>query len=213
MLETIYSIMHDDRIPDVIDNIVCHLFDAAYTGEDGLTHLAWGAITDEKDKSHVTGWIQTPTVFDSYIDIIPFMDKYLKKHPNEEKQKILDSLTETFCAYFYCDGTIPSALWSKNPIFEICVRPGRDGLILLVMDLLGDNVEDPKPVKPLCIHRKYGDYTFKQKDKYWTLEENGKRLYGGYTPCAFGITHGDEAPVFGSFDQLDTPDIVEIIKD
>lgn len=212
MLETIYSIMHDERIPDVIDNVVCHLFDAAYTGEDGLIHLAWGAKTDEKDKSHVTGWIQTPTVFDSYIDIIKLMDKYLKKHPDEEKQRILDSLTETFCAYFYCDGTIPAALWGKNPIFEIFVRPGRDGLIMLIMDLLGDNVQDPKPAEPLCIHRKYGEYTFKQKDKYWAIEENGKRLYGGYTPCAFGITHGDEAPVFGNFDLLDTPDIVEIIK-
>src|SRR5690606_21946778 len=43
MLAIIQRHRPDSRLPDVIDNIATHLFNALHMGGDGMLHVAWGA--------------------------------------------------------------------------------------------------------------------------------------------------------------------------
>lgn len=228
MLKRIYAATSDARLPGVMDNVVNHLFDAAYTAPDGLTHLAWGATTDAGDKSHVTGWIRTPVTFSAYPGLIPFMEDYLARHPGSQndsqndsqdhsrKQAVLDGLKESLCAYIFADGFLPAALWPKDPILSVTSAPDTDkGLLwLYAIRYLGDSLQDPAPVSPRCVHRRLGNYTWKQRGKLWAIERDGERVFGGYTPLAFGITYGpDEEPALGSFAELEECDVLEILPE
>lgn len=211
MLTVIYNNTKDSRIPDVIDNVVSHLFDAAYIAPDGMTHLAWGAVTDPQDKSKVLDWKKTPVTFGGYSELIQNMQHYLSKHPNEEKQNILDALTETFCGYIFADGTFPTTLWPENPILSLAFTV-HDSYLLPLIEYLGDSIRDSKPVDEICIHRKLGNFSWKQRGKLWEIDKDDVRVYGGYTPYVAGITHGPEEPAFcGSYDDLNDCDVLEII--
>ncbi len=210
-LAGIYKNTGDARIPEVMDNITAHLFDAAFVDDNGFTFLAWGAKTDPVDKSHVVEWIRTPTSF-NYNMHLPYMADYLRRHPDEKKQAIYDALEETFCGYIFCDGSFPRALHAQNPIFALTFQPDFDGLILHVMDYLGDRIRPLATPEDLCIHRKTLDYVWKQKGKLWSIEKGGVRQYGGYSAYTGGITIGPDEPAYhGSYDSLDACDVEEIV--
>ena len=211
MLTVIYNNTKDSRIPDIIDNVVSHIFDAAYIAPDGMTHLAWGAVTDPNDKSRVLDWKKTPVTFSGYPALIRNMQQYLNRHPNEKKQNILDALIETFCGYVFADGTLPTSLWSENPILSITYA-GRESYLSALIEYLGDSLQDSKPVEEVCIHRQLGSYFWKQRGKLWEIDKDDTRIYGGYTSYPAGITIGpDEKPVCGSYDSLKDCDVLEII--
>lgn len=212
MLQCIFDNTKDGRLPDVIDNVISHLFDAAYVAPDGMTHLAWGAVTDPHDKSRVVDWIKTPVVFSGYPVLIKNMQQYLERHPNAKKQEILDAVTEAFCGYIFSDGTIPPALWPKNPVLSIVSILRHDAYISCIIEYLGDSLQDSKPVDEICIHRKLGNFTWKQRGKLWEIDQDDVRVYGGYTPYPAGITQGPDAPALcGNYDDLQDCDILEII--
>ncbi len=211
-LEAIYQYTADPIIPPVIENVTAHLFDAAFIGEDGCQHLAWGAETDPDDKTFVKSWIKAP-ITPSYLPILHFMELYLKAHPDEEKQKIYEGLVETFCAYVYSDGSYPISFKSKNPYFSIVSRVDWD-LLTEAIRRMGDNLQPLKTPADLCIHRRTGDYTWKQKGEWWVIEEKGVRQYGGYTRYMAGVTIGpDEEAITGSYAILDECDLEEIVEE
>ena len=215
MLGRIFKDTGDERIPPVIENVSRHLFDAVYTAPDGLLHLAWGAVTDPEDKSRVKDWRKTPVTFDGYSGILLAMQDYLQAHPDAEKQAILDSLRSTYAAYVYSDGSIPGALWGQNPTLTITTCPPRivDRHLAFVVETLGDRIQEPRPVREICLLRRYGEYTWRQRGKLWSIEKNGERVYGGYTAYAFGVTHGpEETPLFGSYDSLKEADVEEVVE-
>ncbi len=214
MLHRIAADTGDDRLIAIADNVCRHWFDAAYTAPDGLTHLAWGAKTDGTDKSRVTGWVQTPVTFAAYPKIIQFLEDYLTRHPNAEHRAIWEQLQETLCAYIYADGLRPLALWPADPILSIVSSPDREGLWTFLIRYLDEAVQNPQPVSLPCIHRVKGNCTWKQKGKLWAIEKEGERVYGGYTPLAYGVTHGpEEAPAVGDFAELEACDVLEILPD
>jgi len=204
----------DKRLQAVIDNVSSHLFDAAFVASDGLTHLAWGAKTDPTDKSSVLEWIKYPVTFSNYFKLFRLMDKFLKRHPDKAKQEIFDNLMKTFSAYVFSDGGIPSALWPTDPIITI-VTATMGTLVpfwTILMEMLGDDLRDPRPVPSLCYHRSVGEFKWKSRGSLWTIEKEGVRVFGGYKPLSHGVTHGpDEKPAFGNYSDLDQCDIHEII--
>ena len=206
--------MEDKRLRHVIDNVTTHLFDAAYVASDGLTHLSWGATTDPTDKSSVLGWIRNPATFADYTKLLPFMDELSERSQDKGKQAIVKALKDTFAAYVFSDGSIPSALWSKDPIISIATATiGHQAHFwLLLIKLLGDHLCDTAPVPTRCYHRSIGEYTWKSHGALWAIEREGVRVYGGYKPLSHGVTHGtEEKPAFGSYSELENCDFHEII--
>ena len=214
MLKLIYEYTGDERLPAVYDNVIAHLFDAVFVGENGLSYLARGAITDAKDKSRILGWEKGAIAFNGYPKLVQQMQDYLTRHPDEEKAAVVEQLRSTIAAYTFSDGNIPMALCSKNPLFPAVSNPDCEGLLLLVLEVLGDNLKDPQRVEMPCIHRSHQNVTWKQKGRLWTIEADGVRQYGGFTRYPAGITIGpEETPVCGDFATLENADIQEIVEE
>ncbi len=212
MLMLIGEAMGDDRLIAVYDNVVDHIFDAVFVHTDGLTYLARGAITDPEDKTFVKGWEYNAIAFDHYVNLMKHMRIYLSRHPSEERSAILERLHDTIAAYVYEDGSIPLGMFNPNPLFSVVTNPDNGWYIEFVMDVLGDDLADPQPVEMPCIHRISGDITWKQKGALWAIEEKGERKYGGFSRFPGGVVSGTEAkPVWGSFDALENPDVIETI--
>ncbi|MCL2088779.1 MAG: hypothetical protein FWH14_04790 [Oscillospiraceae bacterium] len=201
----------DQQIADVIQNCAAHLFDAVYAAPDGMYHLAWGAKTDPDDKSLVIEWQTNQVVINEHPSIMDEMELYLQKHPDEQKQQILNRIRESFYAYVFYDGMLPGALWPVVPLVTVASSP-HSSFWLWMVEQLGDNICDPEYTPELCIHRKTGEYTWKRKGQLWAIEKNGKRIYGGYTPLAFGVSIGDQSPALGSYADLDEADVIEVIN-
>ena len=212
MLELIYNVTGDRRLYDAYHNVAAHLFDAAFVAKDGLTYLARGAITDPVDKSKVLGWEYDAIAFDHYPKLMQHMQKHLNIYPDAAKQEILERLRETLAAYVFVDGTLPMGLLHKNPLFEIVSTPGIGWYEEMVMDYLGDALQDPMLTTLPAFHRHSGNMAWKQNGRLWSIEENGERKYGGYTRYVAGIVKGADAqPVLGRFDALENPEYIEII--
>ncbi|MCL2088780.1 MAG: hypothetical protein FWH14_04795 [Oscillospiraceae bacterium] len=211
MLNKIYNDTKDERIPQVLDNCAAHVFDAIYTGDDGHTYLAWGAKTDPDDKSYVVDWMKTPVVINEYPFVLKQMEDYLSRHPDPEKRAALDKVEETFYGCIFCDGVLPGAFWPKDPIITIAASPNCKFWLWMV-EQLGDDIRDPEPVEELCRHRVLDNYVWKRKRHLWTIERDGERVYGGYTPIAMGVTLGDQSPALGSYADLDNADVIEVIN-
>jgi len=208
------SSMEDKRLRTVIDNVTAHLFDAAFVGPDGLTHLAWGAKTDPADKSTVLEWIKSPAVFAEYTRLIPYMEKWSARRQDKEKQSVVESLKATFAAYVFSDGSIPISLWTTDPIISIVSATTAHQLLFwkMLIELLGDGLRDPAQTPVRCYHRSIGELTWKSRGSLWAIEKAGARVFGGYKPLSHGITHGpEEKPAFGSYSELDNCDIHEIL--
>ncbi len=212
MLELLYQVTGEQRLREVYDNVTGHLFDALFVGEDGLTYLARGAITDREDKSKVYGWEYGAIAFNGYPSLITHMQHYLDRHPNDQKQAQLESLKDTLAAYVFADGTIPMGIFNPNPLFTVAETPDSGSWISFVMDFLGEDWQDPRPIKIPAIHRHHKNFTWKQNGRYWAIEEDGARKYGGFTRYVAGITVGDELPIVGNFDLLSHADVTEIIQ-
>ena len=76
-LQIIYSVTGEERLIQVYDNVLAHIFDAFFEGEDGLTYLARGAKTDMNDKSKVYGWEYGSIAFNGYPEMICHLQNYL----------------------------------------------------------------------------------------------------------------------------------------
>lgn len=214
MLELIYGITGDERLTEAYHNVASHLFDAAFTAENGLTYLARGAITDPVDKSRVYGWEYDSIAFHEYPRLIHHLKKHVEQFPSPEKERILGELKKTVAAYVLADGCLPMGLFNPNPLFSVVSGPDIGWWPELIMDELGDDFRDPQPIQLPSIHRTYQNITWKQKGPLWSIEENGTRKYGGYTKYAAGVIKGPEAaPVRGSFATLDLADYHEIIDE
>lgn len=215
MLTRIYQDVGDERLPAIIDNVTRHLFDAVYTAPDGMTHLAWGAVTDPVDKSRVVDWIRTPVVFGDYPALIGYMEDFLRRHPDPAKQAIVDSLKQTVAAYTFWDGSLPASLWPKDPIIAVVTTPagfgGRWRWLIEQLAKKGE-LQDPAEVEPICLHRQLGAYTWKTKGPLWAIERDGQRVFGGYKPVSHGVTHGQEPSLAGDYAQLDQCDVLEILS-
>ena len=213
-IKAIYNVTGEERLLDVFDNVADHLFDAVIVGEDGLTYLARGALTDPVDKTRVVGWERAPVTLGGYPNLGKCMKDYLKRHPDEKRMAIVESLQDTIAAYVFEDGHIPQALFNPVPMFSVVSCPDGEGFYDLLLDVLGDNLQDPRPVQLPAIHRQAGEFTFKQNGRLWALEKDGVRQYGGYTRFAGGLTIGpDEKPIWGDYADLEQCDVLEIIDD
>ena len=212
MLKLIYETAGDERLKDAYDNVIDHLFDAVFVGEDGMTYLARGAITDPVDKSRVLGWEYGSIAFKGYPTLVRHMQNYLTRHPSPERSHVVEALRSTITGYIFVDGNIPMGIFNPNPLFTVVSVPDCEGFFQLVMDILGDQLKDPEPVELPIVHRTLRNITWKQNGRLWTIEEDGVRKYGGFTRYSGGITIGpDEKPVFGSYNALETCDYLEII--
>jgi hypothetical protein len=57
-----------------------------------------------------------------------------------------------------------------------------------------------------------GNVTWKSFGKLWSIEKDGERVYGGYKPLPYGVTHGpEEKPADGDYDSLEACEILEIL--
>ena len=215
MLWRLYELKEENEALEAYYNVAGHLFDAVFVGEDGLTYLARGAKTHETDKSKVMGWEYGAIAFDGYPGLIRHMEQYLRKYPDPKKTKIVERLKNTLAAYVREDGTIPMGIFNPNPMFSLVSNPEGGGWAQFIMDELGeDNWSEPQKTELPCIHRTLGDYAWKQKGRYWAMEEKGVRVFGGYTRYAAGVVKGPDAlPVLGDFDCLNEAEITETYTD
>lgn len=213
-LQTIYAATGDERVMEVFDNVADHIFDAAYVAPDGLTYLARGAKTDPVDKSRVLAWERGAISFNGIPPLVLCLEDYLKRHPSKERAEIVERLRDTIAAYILEDGGIPQGIFNENPLYSVASYPDPEGFYDMVLCVLGDNWEDPRPVRVPAIHRKAGDLTWKQNGRLWALEKDGVRQYGGFTRYAGGLTVGpEERPVLGSYDSLESCDVLEIFDE
>ena len=214
-LQRIWDCTGDQRVFDALDNVSGHLFDAVFTGEDGLYYLARGAKTDPKDKTKVLGWEYTGIAFEGYPELTQYMADWAKRHHDDKRMQIVEELHSTIAAYVFTDGNIPMAVFTENPLFSIVSNPScatSSYWPLLVLDMLGDRVKSPHRVEIPAIHRSLRNMTWKQNGRLWTVEEDGVRKYGGFTRYPAGITIGpDEAPVWGNYDMVEACDVEEIL--
>ena len=103
-------------------------------------------------------------------------------------------------------------MFNPNPLFSVVTNPDNGWYIEFVMDVLGDDLVDPQPVEMPCIHRISGDITWKQQGALWAIEEKGERKYGGFARFPGGVVSGTDAKhVWGSYDALENPDVIETI--
>ncbi|MBR3844919.1 MAG: hypothetical protein IKM39_05375 [Clostridia bacterium] len=213
MLWKLHGFTGEQRLIDAYYNVAGHLFDAVFVGEDGLTYLARGAKTDAKDKSKVYGWEYGAIAFDGYPGLIRHMERYLTAYPDVQKSQIVEQLKDTVAAYVFVDGTIPMGIFNSNPVFSIASNSEGGGWAQFVMDELGeDNWHEPQRVELPCVHRRLGDFTWKQQERLWAIEEKGVRKFGGFTRYAAGVVKGPDAQlVEGSFDTLEAPDFIETL--
>lgn len=212
MLILISEVTGDPRLPGIIDNVTSHLFDALFTGPDGLTYLARGAITSPDDKSRVLGWENGAIAFSGYPELITLMEGWLGRHPCPERKAQLESLKDTLAAYIFSDGTIPPGIFSPSPLFTLASSPATGAWLLFILDFLGDAVQDPRPVRVPSIHRQLDRMTWKTGNRLWSIEEDGVRRYGGYTRFPGGLTIGpDEKPIWGDYASLENCDVLEIL--
>ena len=212
MLELIYDVMGDERLYEAYHNVASHLFDAAFVADDGLTYLHRGAITDPADKTKILGWEDGTVAFGEYVKLIQHMRKHLAVYPDAQKADILERLEETVAGYVFVDGMLPQGLLGKNPLFAIVSYPDIGWYPELIMDILGDRLRDPAPVKLPRLHRTHKNLTWKQDGRLWAIEEDGVRKYGGYARYDAGVVKGPDAPpVMGKFESLEEPDYLEII--
>ncbi len=210
----IYEYTGEKRLLDIIDNVVLHLFDAMYTAEDGHIHLSWGAVTDTSDKSRVLDWVHTPVTFSEYPGIIPCMRSTLERYPDQEKEKKLTELENTLAAYVFADGTIPSALWSREPIISAVATPtgGIAEFWNFMINKLEDKIQEPLLGKTPCIHRSAGNVTWKTKGDIWAIEKDSKNVHAGYKPVSNAVTCGpDEVIPKGNIEDLEQCEIKEIL--
>lgn len=213
MMQLIYSVTGEQRLMDVYDNVTAHLFDAVFVGDDGLTYLARGAKTDMKDKSKVYGWEYGAIAFSGYPSLIAHMEIYLDRHPNAEKSEALERLKDTLAAYVFADGTIPLGIFNPNPLFSVVGNPDTGSWISFVMHMLGDSMQDPRPVDLPAIHRTHKNITWKQNERFWSIEEDDVRKYAGYSRYPAGIVIGAEGdPITGSFDVLNEANVIEVVE-
>ncbi|MBR4867637.1 MAG: hypothetical protein IKU10_00645, partial [Clostridia bacterium] len=162
--------------------------------------------------SKVYGWEYGAIAFSGYPALITHMQRYLHRHPDSEKQAKLNDLKNTLAAYVFADGSIPLGIFNPNPLFTVTSGgPEAGGWVSFVMDYLGDDWTDPTPVTVPAIHRTHKNFAWKQNGPYWSIETDGVRQYAGYSRVTNGIVKGEGEPVVGSFDVLDSADVVEII--
>lgn len=211
LLWKLFEVKQEQQAKDAYYNVAGHLFDAVFVGNDGLTYLARGAKTHATDKSKVYGWEYGAIAFDGYPGLIRHMEEYLRKYPNDEKRAVVESLKDTLAAYVREDGTIPIGVFNPNPMFSLVSNPEGGDWAQFIMDELGEeNWSEPQKTHLPCIHRTLGDYAWKQKGRYWAMEEKGVRVFGGYTRYAAGVVKGpDEMPVLGDFNGLEQAEILE----
>lgn len=208
MLQIIHEERPDPHLPAVIDNVVAHLFDAVCEGDDGMTHLAWGAETDPADKTAVTGWIRTPHTFGSYPGLLWIMHEYLLRHPDAGRQKQYDALERTLAAYVFADGTIPVSLGGDDPTFAAISRERQ--LWRYLIKRLGKRLADPQIVPVPSIRRTCGPITYRSCDTAWSLERDGIRRFAGFKRAPGAIAIGpDESIVAADLSCLDAPDYIE----
>ena len=190
-----FGIIHlctgDPRLPEVMDNVSRHLFDAVFVSElDGMTHLAWGANTDPNDKSRVTSWIYYPISWIECPELLLFMENYLLRHPDSELKDKLDRLEKTLAAYVFADGTTPRAFNEKNWLFAVV--GASQNMWYYLTEKLGDRLQPPV-IKPVpSIVRTCGDTRWKSDQDCWIIEKQGKRIAAGYKAEAMGVALGEE---------------------
>lgn len=212
-LEKLYELLGEKRLLDAYDNVTSHLFDAAFVDEKGFTHLKRGAITDACDKTVRLGWEDGAIATGTYFALSGHMEKYLKRHPDAEKEKIKEALLDTVAAYVLADGNFPRGVFNPNPLFHIAGGAISLGWLNKIMDILGSDLKEPEIVDIPCTHRKNQNFVWKQNGRVWAIEIDGVRSYGGYTRYPAGITVGPEEPlIMGDFESLENPEIIEIIE-
>jgi hypothetical protein len=206
MLEIIQQCMPDPRLPEVIDNVCAHLFDAVQPGPDGLMHLSWGATTDATDKSAVTGWISTPHPLANYPQILKILQTYLQRKPSAEHQRKYDALEHTTAAYVMADGALPVAIGAKDALFT--ATPRVEYLWSYLISRLGDKLRSPRERPLPCIHHAYGDVTWKSDARHWALDRAGRREFAGLKAQACAIAVGPDEEIAGAaFGDLNSVDV------
>ena len=211
-LKDLYELTGEERYREVSENVIRNLFEVTYIAEDGLRHMSRGVKTDPADKTKRCGFDRSSINFQSYGVLIPFMEEYLREHPDEEKAQILEELKSTAAAYLFFDAGFPKAFNPGNPIFTVVSTPDSEGLLQLMLHVLGDRLEKPVLRETPVLHRQYKNFLYKTNGRLWLVEKDGERTYGGYTRYNAGITIGaDEKPVLGDYSDLDQCDILEIV--
>lgn len=210
MLQMVNRHAPDDRAQQVIDNVVAHLADALFEHTDGQIHLSWGPLTDANDKSRLLGWQRFPLPVSAYPGFIMLMEDYLSRQSDDRIQQGRQALERTVAAYTFADGTLPGAVASEDPTFQVV--PSRELLYYwnFLIGRLGDNVKSPRLDATCTILRKCGNVTWRSSHRFWSLEADGQPQYVGLKPEGGAVRSGKEQPPHGfSFEPLLQPAFVE----
>ncbi len=190
MLDVIYRDTRDERLVEVADNIVRHLFDALDYGSDGMLHLAWGASLDSKDKSKVVAWQRFPHALSSYPELLRHMQRYLGKHPDAELNEKCGALEQTLAAYTFANGAIPISMGS-DPLFTVVGHS--NALWRFLIDRLAGQASLnadvlTAPVMP-TIRRVCGEVEWRENVRMWSIHRGGRREFAGLkcNPSAIAI--------------------------
>lgn len=207
MFEAIHEVTGDERLPRAADNVVRHLFEALHVGTDGLTHIAWGANLDERDKTSVQSWIKYPYTTSSYPELLVLMEHYLQRHPNAALQSKYNEFERTLAAYVYADGSIPTSL-GGDPLFTAIGKPLP--LWSYLLKRMGNSLQDPHGAELPVVLRQCSDLQWKADRHAWSLEQNGQRLFAGIKSNPSGIVIGAEEPLVGGrLEVLESPQVHE----
>jgi hypothetical protein len=211
MLERIYAVTRDDRIPEVVDSVCRQLLKAAYVESDGLTYICWGmGLRREGGRARIAHRIRYPVSFGAILNCIHPLSTYLDRHPDSGGRAVVDSLRTTVARYVNGYGSTPLALNPHDGIFTIATG----GLIPFLLRELGGRVKTVRTDLDLpCVRREYGDMAFVEDLRHYEILHKGERMFAGLKREPKGIVVGNGETLSGvSFESLKQVDVVETIR-
>ncbi|MCU0857354.1 MAG: hypothetical protein MUC65_02990 [Pontiellaceae bacterium] len=190
-LETIYGITGDERIPPVLDDVCEQLFRATFVAEDGLRYFSHGVNVEKDGKAlKVVSYNKYPTAPATCLSLAGFMDWYLARHADAEKQKIRDEIVQTAAAYVFVNGTMPRALNPDNDVFALA--PDLLGVPNFLFRRLKGTVKNFEIKDAPAIQRKINDLVWYEKGRFYSVEKAGSRTFAGFKLETRAIVHGTE---------------------
>jgi hypothetical protein len=195
-LKAIHEITGDKRIPPILDDVCEQLFRATFVAEDGLRYFAHGVnINTANNKIEVVSYNKYPTSPSYGLILLDFLDWYLERHPDSDKQKIRDEIFTAAAAYVFINGTLPRALNPENDIFA--VAPDLYPVPTYLFKKLKGKIKNFEISEILPIQRKINDLTWYEKGQFYWVEKADERTFAGFKLEPRAIVHGPDECLAG----------------
>jgi hypothetical protein len=194
MLELIFPIHPDPRIPETCQRITDVLLEAIYVDQRGDYQMAWGADDAATALTDRVVWQKSKMQISDYPDFLLTLHRYNREPENAARKQRIEGLERTLASYIFADGGLPTSLDPETTIFHLvpsCFALAKFWRFLVARNPAGVVWNEISPVPHLRRHQ--GDTVFETSPKHWKIEEEGKTLWRGIKSLPTGILRPDES--------------------